>query len=100
MVTRDCRWLYQDAWNRLFSLVKLRKNLLRRLDMTAALAMAMSLAAGVIYDFDADTARELVNQIDELTPRISSDMEHVKQYADQAGLHRVRWQTSSGSWIT
>ena len=82
MFTGDLRRLYREAWNRLFSVVKMRNNLLRRLDMMAAPAMSMTLATGMIYDFDTDTARELVYQIEELTPHINAGMQELNEYAE------------------
>ncbi len=100
MVTGDLRKLYRDAWNTLFSVVKMRNDLLRRLDMMAAPAMSMTLATGAIYEFDADMARELVSQIEELRPRINALMQEVNKYAELIGSPRIRWQASPTAWGT
>ena len=98
MFTVDFRKPYRDAWNRLFEVVKLRNQRLRHLDMMAAPAMSMTLATGMIYEFDTDVARELVNEIDELTPRIEKGMHEVNEYADKVGSPHIRWQSLPANW--
>ena len=98
MATGDLRKYYREAWNRLFEVVKLRNQRLRRLDMMAAPAMSVTLATSMIFEFDTDLARQLFAEIDELTPRINAGMQEVNGYAEKTGAPTVRWQSMPGDW--
>jgi len=98
MVTGDFRKLYRDAWNRLFEVVKLRNQRLRRLDTMAAPAMSVTMATTMIFEFDTDLARQLLVEIDELTPRINAGMEEVNGYAAKTGAPTVQWRSMPGDW--
>ena len=79
-------------------LVNLRNDRLRRLDMMAAPAMSTTLTTCVIYEFEADLARELVSQIEELRPRINAGMQEVNEYAEQVGAQKIHWQSLPANW--
>ncbi len=98
MFAVDFRTPYRDAWNRLFGLVKLRNQRLQRLNSMAAPAMSLTLTTGMIYEFDTDLARELLNEIDELTPQIKAGIEEVNGYVDKIGTPEIRWQTLPANW--
>ena len=92
MTTGDLRKLYREAWNRLFEVVKLRNKLLRRLDVMATPAISITLATGMLIEFDTDQARALLAEIDRLTPRLKAGVEEVNQYAGRTGSPVVKWQ--------
>ena len=98
MVTGDFRKPYREAWNRLFEVVKLRNQRLRRLDMMAAPAMSLTMATSMIFEFDTNLARQLLAEIDELTPRINAGIEEVNGYAAKTGAPTVQWQSMPGDW--
>jgi hypothetical protein len=98
MFTVDFRKPYREAWNRLFGLVKLRNQRLQHLNSMAAPAMSITLAASMIYEFNTDLARELLNEIDDLTPQIKAGIEEVNGYVDKIGTPEIRWQTLPVNW--
>ena len=98
MATGDLRKQYRDAWDKLFEVVKLRSQHLRRLDKMVAPAMSVTMATSMIFEFDTDLARQLLAEIDELTPRINAGMAEVNGYAAKTGTPTVRWQSMPGDW--
>ncbi len=98
MNTADFRKPYREAWNKLFGLVKMRNARLQRLNIMVAPALSITLASGTIYQFDTDLARELLVQIDELTPLIEAGIDEVNRYADRTDSPRVRWKSLPANW--
>jgi hypothetical protein len=98
MFNVDFRKPYQEAWNRLFEVVKLRNKRLQHLNTMAAAAMSLTLTTGMIYEFNTDLARGLLNEIDDLTPQIKAGIEEVNAYVDKIGTPEIRWQTLPANW--
>lgn len=92
MPSLEARRLYQDAWNRLFSTVRTRNDLLRQLNSMVAPAMSITLATSRIVRMDTDLARQLLDEIDELVPRIDEGIAEVNKHAHNAGLPELHWQ--------
>ena len=85
MTIGDTWKLHREAWNRLFDVVELRNKLLRRLAILATRAMDMTPATGMVIEVDTGLARQLLDEINTLTPRIFAGVAEVNLYAEQIG---------------
>jgi hypothetical protein len=94
MTTSDDRKAYREAWSRLYELVNRRTRLLRRLDAMVEPAMKIMPATGMVIVFSTDQAREILAQIDDLTPLIDRAIEETNRWADKIRSPTVRWQIS------
>ncbi len=92
MHSLEARKCYHDAWNRLYSTLQARNSLLRQIDSMAVPAISITMATNMIVQFDTDLARQLLNDVDDLAPRISEGMAEVNRFAEAAELPKLHWQ--------
>ena len=93
MTTADARRFHQEAWTRLYDLIIMRNKLLQRLSIMAGRAVSTAPTSSMVFEFETTQARDILEKIDELTPRIAAAMNEANQYADQLGKPRIRWQS-------
>ncbi len=85
----DVRKKHDEAWNRLFELVKLRNNMLRRVGRMAEFAAEFSPATSMFIEFDYDKARELLGSAEAMGPLIDAALEHYNELAKQIARPQV-----------
>ena len=92
MPSEDVGPLHEAAWEHLCELVSQRDKLLHSLEAAARVAMDITPAIGVVIDYDSISARDLLDAIDQLTPRIVAQMEELNGYARQIGKPEITWR--------
>ncbi len=92
MPEEDVRDLYYAAWERLEQLVLERSKLLHALEAPAQVPLDITSVTGFVIEYDTAAARDVLNAIDELTPRISAAMGELNGYARQIGRKGVEWR--------
>ncbi len=80
---------YEAAWKKLSNLITLRNDLLTELKRLASPAADLSLATGMFYQFDADRAKAIVQEVETLTPAILGDIEVVNELAGVIGRPKI-----------
>ena len=92
MTIDDARTLHQKAWDSLFDLVMLINGLLQSLDIMARRAIGITPVTGFVIEFDTGLARQLLDEIDTLTPQVSAGIEEVNQCAGKIGKPQIQWR--------
>ena len=92
MLSEDIRTFHEAALQRLSGLVSERDKSLRLLEITARVATGITPATGMVIEFDIASARNLVDAIYELTPKIAAQMVELNGYARQLGKPDIIWQ--------
>ena len=92
MTIGDSGTPYGEAWERLFQLLLRRSNLLRHLELMVSLTKEGTPAAGMVIEFDTPLARQLLDELDTLTPLISAEIEEVNKYGERIGKPQIKWR--------
>ena len=86
------RDLYNNAWNRLWDILKERDALVADLARMANAAKDSHPAAGFVVDLDAERAHDLIDQIDAYRPRLTEAMQELNERGKGIGKPPVEWQ--------
>ena len=92
MTAGDARTSYGKAWDRLFELLVQRNKSLRCLNMMVSLTTEVTPATGMVIEFDTSLARQLLDEVDTLTPRISEAIEDVNKDAEKIAKPQIQWR--------
>ncbi len=87
----DAHTLHDQAVEKLSELVQERSRLLRKLARMTTAAADIMPETNLVVEFDIARARDLVAQIEELTPEIAAGVVQVNLRARQIGVPQIRW---------
>ncbi len=95
MPPSDLRQLHEQAWKELLHLATDRCAVLDRLARPALFASELIPDTGMVAEYDTTEARKLLDEIDDLTPKVAVAIGKVNDYARQIGKSEIHWQTNA-----
>lgn len=88
----EAQWQYHQAMWKLAELVLQRNHALLRLNTMATLPLGLTLASGMLAEFDSRAARKLLDEIDRQTEKINDALAEANHCGALCGSPQVTWR--------